>query len=297
MKTKIFFLIAVFFFSSKFIFAQTPTYTLRVDSMRLVDVPPYEDNAIEFGVYLTHTNAAPFGYSGMQLMFSFNPEIVSGNPFDTGNVLKYLKIGSQLFEPYQPRNPTISTAINPSATIMRMAINSAQWPIDLTGVTDLLVVRMRLWSRAGPFNPTHLSMAFRNPPIVTFATRLFAIVNDNMTDITTPETHTIDSSGLPGVSPVEPSGLGIPTVYHISQNYPNPFNPSTKLDYDLPEYGKVSLIVYDISGREVVRLLDEFKTAGYYTVQFNAAALSSGIYFYRMSVNDFIVTKRMMMVK
>ncbi len=59
----------------------------------------------------------------------------------------------------------------------------------------------------------------------------------------------------------------------MSQNYPNPFNPSTKIDYDLPYDGKVSIILYDISGREVAGLVNEVKTAGYYQVNFNASNL------------------------
>jgi len=62
--------------------------------------------------------------------------------------------------------------------------------------------------------------------------------------------------------------VGIPADYNLSQNYPNPFNPSTKFDYDLPKDGKVRLIVYDISGREIIKLIDEFKTAD--IIQFNS---------------------------
>ncbi len=91
--------------------------------------------------------------------------------------------------------------------------------------------------------------------------------------------------------------VGVPDKYMLSQNYPNPFNPSTKIDFELPSEGDVNLTVYDISGREVVKLLNEFKTAGYYTVEFNASNFASGIYFYRISAKDFQMTKRMAVVK
>jgi len=95
--------------------------------------------------------------------------------------------------------------------------------------------------------------------------------------------------------------VGIPSVYAVSQNYPNPFNPSTKIDYELPYDGKVSILLYDISGREVGKLVNEVKTAGYYTVQFNASNLSSGMYFYRISAQgnnqNFLQTKKMVIIK
>jgi hypothetical protein len=91
--------------------------------------------------------------------------------------------------------------------------------------------------------------------------------------------------------------VGIPNKYSISQNYPNPFNPSTKIDFELPYDGKVNILVYDLSGREIVSLVNEVKTAGYYTLQFNADNLASGIYFYRISARNYIVSKKMMIVK
>ncbi len=91
--------------------------------------------------------------------------------------------------------------------------------------------------------------------------------------------------------------VGIPSDYNLSQNYPNPFNPSTRIDFDIPVDGNVRLVMIDMAGREVATLVNEVKTAGYYSVQFNAANLSSGMYFYSLSVNGFSHTKRMMLVK
>jgi len=96
--------------------------------------------------------------------------------------------------------------------------------------------------------------------------------------------------------------VGVPEAYKLSQNYPNPFNPSTKIDYDLPYDGKVSILLYDISGREVANLVNEVKTAGYYTATFNGANLSSGMYFYRINAtgtgnNNFVSTKKMVLIK
>ena len=91
--------------------------------------------------------------------------------------------------------------------------------------------------------------------------------------------------------------IGVPGQFEISQNYPNPFNPSTKINYQLPVDGKVNISVFDNSGREVANLVNEFKSAGYYTAEFNASALASGVYFYRISSGDFSSVKKMMLVK
>jgi len=80
--------------------------------------------------------------------------------------------------------------------------------------------------------------------------------------------------------------IGVPKKYDLSQNYPNPFNPTTKINFDLPNDSKVELRIYDMLGREVSTLVNEVKTAGYYTVEFNVSTFASGTYFYRLNVND-----------
>jgi len=91
--------------------------------------------------------------------------------------------------------------------------------------------------------------------------------------------------------------IGTIKTFALEQNYPNPFNPATTISYQLPTEGQVSLKVYDMLGNEVATLVNEMKTAGEYQVDFNAAALSSGIYFYRLQAGNFVETKRMMLMK
>jgi Secretion system C-terminal sorting domain len=91
--------------------------------------------------------------------------------------------------------------------------------------------------------------------------------------------------------------IGSIKTFALEQNYPNPFNPSTTISYQLPSEGQVSLKVYDMLGNEVTTLVNEMKTAGEYQVDFNAAVLSSGIYFYRLQAGNFVETKRMMLMK
>jgi hypothetical protein len=101
--------------------------------------------------------------------------------------------------------------------------------------------------------------------------------------------------------PVENIEVHVPTEYNISQNYPNPFNPTTKIEFALPFDSYVTLKLYDISGREVLTLLEETKAAGYYTKQVNGDNLSSGMYFYRIVAESnkqkFVMTKKMILLK
>jgi hypothetical protein len=89
----------------------------------------------------------------------------------------------------------------------------------------------------------------------------------------------------------------IPSNYSLSQNYPNPFNPVTKINFDLPKNGLVTLRIYDVLGREVKTLVNEVKNAGKYIVDFNGSSFSSGTYFYRLESNGYVVTKKMMLIK
>lgn len=89
----------------------------------------------------------------------------------------------------------------------------------------------------------------------------------------------------------------IPQVYSLSQNYPNPFNPVTKINFSIPKQGIVSLIVYDVLGKEVMTLVNESRPAGNYEVDFNGINLASGAYFYRIESGEFRDVKRMILIK
>lgn len=92
-------------------------------------------------------------------------------------------------------------------------------------------------------------------------------------------------------------GENLPVTYELSQNYPNPFNPTTKIKYQMPVDGMVTLKVYDILGAEIATLVEEEKTAGRYEVNFNASSLASGVYIYRLQANDFVNVKKMVLLK
>lgn len=91
--------------------------------------------------------------------------------------------------------------------------------------------------------------------------------------------------------------IGQPGKYQLMQNYPNPFNPVTNLKFQIPKSGFVSLKVYDMIGKELKILINEIKESGYYTVKFDGSSLSSGIYFYSLSYNGKVETRKMMLIK
>jgi hypothetical protein len=99
------------------------------------------------------------------------------------------------------------------------------------------------------------------------------------------------------VTGINPIASIIPVEYNLYQNYPNPFNPSTKIKFDIPKTGFVSLKVYDITGKEISKLVDNELSASQYEVEWNGANFASGIYFYRLQTKDFVKVQRMILTK
>ncbi len=89
----------------------------------------------------------------------------------------------------------------------------------------------------------------------------------------------------------------LPSAFRLKQNYPNPFNPSTLIEYDIPESSFVEIEVFDLIGRKVQSLVNERKTPGFYSVEFDASNLASGTYFYRLTSGDFVQFKKMLLIK
>jgi hypothetical protein len=122
-------------------------------------------------------------------------------------------------------------------------------------------------------------------------------VNDNLTGFTgclMAWGIRFNGDNLTGVEPV--SG-NIPEKFELFQNYPNPFNPVTTIKFDIPDNSNVKLSVFDMLGREVKVLLNENKVAGSYSLDFNAAELSSGTYFYKLEAGKYTDIKKMVLIK
>lgn len=113
------------------------------------------------------------------------------------------------------------------------------------------------------------------------------------------------ASNFQYISPYNPGALlsngnaetSVPGEYLLEQNYPNPFNPSTGIRYSIPAGGNVVLKVYDVTGRAVKTLVNEFRSAGSYEVTFDASGLASGIYYYSISSGEFSKTMKMVLIK
>ena len=90
---------------------------------------------------------------------------------------------------------------------------------------------------------------------------------------------------------------GNPNVYSLDQNYPNPFNPSTMIRFSIADAGFVTVKVYNLLGEAVATLINSELTSGSHEVDFNAANYSSGIYFYTITANNYVATKKMILLK
>lgn len=99
------------------------------------------------------------------------------------------------------------------------------------------------------------------------------------------------------ISGTIPIGNTFPGSYSLSQNFPNPFNPETNIKYSIPTASNVKLTLHDVTGREVVVLLNEYKNPGFYDIKVNASRLSSGVYFYRIETEGFNAIRKMIVIK
>ena len=124
-----------------------------------------------------------------------------------------------------------------------------------------------------------------------------SIIKVTVTDNDSAKASCTFTLNVPPHTAINPKGEQIVNEYELFQNYPNPFNPNTKINFALPKQGFVTLKIFDITGREIRTLVNEVKQAGYYTVDFNASHLSSGVYFYKIQSGDYSSVKRMVLIK
>ena len=118
--------------------------------------------------------------------------------------------------------------------------------------------------------------------------------------------NTTDGGGEIIYDAIKPISKDVPKDYKLFQNYPNPFNPSTKIKFQLPKDGHTNITVFDITGKAVSVLLNDELSAGTYETEFRSGNLSSGVYFYRMTVRPpvgslsrqtLVYTKKMIVLK
>jgi hypothetical protein len=185
------------------------------------------------------------------------------NPKTAKSAVAY-DIHSHTFEPIPPQKTILNEMPNACAVSCHMGEAYPNFGIDFSGdnLTD--------WTEATDIALADTLMYYYGPGGIWWNFDVTSIAGDFVT---------------------------LPEDYRMSQNYPNPFNPTTKIDFTLPNSGDITIEIYNIMGQKVAVLVDEYKKAGKYTVEFNAAGLASGMYFYRMISRDFMVTNKMIVMK
>jgi len=106
------------------------------------------------------------------------------------------------------------------------------------------------------------------------------------------------SGGNAVIADVNSIGDGdLPVKFDLAQNYPNPFNPVTKIIFDIPEHTKATLDVFNVLGQKVATLVDGELAPDRYEVEWDGAEAATGIYFYRLTADEFVMTKKMLLLK
>ena len=190
----------------------------------------------------------------------------------------------------EPTNP------NPADSAVNVPVNS----ITVTWTNGAGTTQMELWF--GEIGS--LSQVYSGTPITSFnlpnlnyeTTFGWYIIDKNDTCGTLGSTWTFTTAQVPNFIFYEYADV-LAALFTLEQNFPNPFNPSTEISYQLPVSGDITLKVYDILGSDIATLLDEYKPAGKYEVEFNATNIPSGVYFYQLKAGDFIQTKKMILMK
>jgi hypothetical protein len=218
---------------------------------------------------------APAGTDGHLITMTFAPT-------SAGNVLHI----DMAYSPY----PTTPPYVQDSLIIQASTDGGTTW----VSVVRLGPLQMQtVPSSSAQFTPTANQWVKRNYPMPTGTNKIDFLGRSQFGNDLYIDSTCLDAN-LVGVTH---NGNEIPKVYSLAQNYPNPFNPATNISFGLPKSGLVRLVVYDLLGRVVSTLVNEHRQAGTYSVSFDAANLSSGIYFYKIESGDFSSIKKMVLVK
>jgi hypothetical protein len=230
-----------------------------------------------------------------------------------GNDIYYYSFADKTFFRYHSANSTLGPYAIADTLLRGLSIESSAWnPKDgylyvSSGgqVKSDSMWTNRAWYAFDPVTKTVKDSIIWNIPAAAFDNvRPRAIAFSRGGD--TAYCGAFSVSGAPGLvtfvrelvsTGVTPVSNIIPTGYNLDQNFPNPFNPSTEIQFSVPEAGMTRLVVYDMLGREVRVLVNEFMNAGTYKTMFMGNDLSSGIYLYVMTSGNVRMTKKMVMMK
>ncbi len=250
---------------------------------------------IYFGV---NNGLMNYGNAGQGSAGGFNITFLSHNNPAAKNLMVPLTMGTTWTDTYVKTDSTIISPLPPSVTTTNVHESyavEAYGTMTLPGGATVPALRLKddFRSSSGSNYTRTISYLF----LTTTGTQISVAAADT----TSPNTGVIPVSGISflnaEVTGVRQANNTIPENYNLSQNYPNPFNPTTLINYSIPSAQKVVLKVYDILGNEVATLVNQNQIAGNYSVDFNAAGLASGVYFYRLQSGSFIQMKKMILLK
>lgn len=272
--------------------------------------------------YLT---GSPFGLTGYEIEYSPAANLSGSTIVPAGTVgvnntylisglipgaTYYWRVRAQFGVSYSPWSPVLSFTVNPGsfsvvprpgspAGGVSLNVNSPKlsWFVPVQS-TSSLTFEVQLANNANFTNSTNVSnlqemqTLINNLPVGQYFWRVRSIAGNDVSNYSESASFLVNTP-----TSVEDTDVNTPDKFELSQNYPNPFNPSTIISYAIPENSVVTLKVYDILGNEVAVLVNDYKNAGRYTVNFDASSLSSGVYYYRISAGSFSNTKKMLLLK
>jgi len=257
--------------SQMFLIAQ-PNYT-----MRLANPIRINNNTLEFDILLSCANS-DFELSSYQCSLSFDLDLIQNDTI----CLKYIENSSELANyPLHVVGHDTTDGIN--ELIFVSGIGS-----DLITSEEIRVGKFNICSSIN-FSIDDLNLRWN------FSGALNTILTDqSFLDITEPSNHINFDYTITDVG----SSNRKPNKFHLSQNYPNPFNPRTKIEFAMPEKGRVKLTIYNTIGERVLNIVDEIFSEGVHLLEIDASNLASGAYFYKLDVSDrYTSIKKMLLVK
>ena len=208
-----------------------------------------------------------------------------------GNFTFYKNLFAPIVVPVELTSFTVSLVVDKAKLDWQTAseLNNAGFEIQKSEVSNSSIPdKSREWIKIGFVNGNGTT---------TETTNYSFIDNDPLISKTVYRLKQIDLDGTFSYSNEVEIDVNTPTQFSLYQNYPNPFNPSTKISWQSSVAGWQTLKIYDVLGKEVASLVDEFIPAGSYEVEFDASRLSSGVYFYTLRVNGIDYSKSMLLMK
>jgi M6 family metalloprotease-like protein len=237
---------------------------------------------------------------------NFGIQIVSNNSTTGEYTLNVVTSNPQNLPPSKPQNVTLSSSTGlPDGNILVQWTGNTEPDISYYEVSRNSTKNTFGWVVvATTSNTSWVDDLFTYSPIngnYTNSYRIRAIDNTGLystySGIAKTKAEKAQKQGIPNDPPITDKVVEPVHEFTADQNFPNPFNPSTRISFGIPQDAPVRLVVYDLVGREVATLVDEFKVAGRYNVSFDASKLSSGMYIYKIQAGKFSTVKKMQVVK